>query len=365
MAEGDTGNGTGLRAHPTTTQTHAAVESCDVSVVIPAYNRALLLPRTLASVSAQTLLPLEVIVVDDGSSVEEATKIRSIVSEFERSINVKLLVNEKNRGLPYARNRGMYEVRGKYVAFLDSDDLWMPEKLEKQLRLIESVKGNSSLPVFSATGYYRVDNNGEILLRKPCESAFDAARIRRSNFIHPSSIVVETSVAREIDGFAEDVSITEDWDFYIRLVGRVQFVSLPDPVTIVVDHENERLSQNNPKTLRAMLLLYRKHMRGTALARENSGFYRNLATELQAHGKPRTAKKFYIRSIGLKYRDGLCRRLIEGWLNLYFQVKSVPSLKERRRIYYLRQPTKRLRDPRVKQQWDQDQKVIWALMRRQ
>jgi glycosyltransferase involved in cell wall biosynthesis len=342
-----------------------SAKNCDVSVIIPVYNRASLLRWPLASIAAQTVLPLEVIVVDDRSSQEEAALIRSIVGEFKQSINIRLLVTERNGGNSYSRNRGIDEARGKYIAILDSDDLWLPDKLEKQMRLIESAKRNDNRPGFSATGTYRVDSKGNILHRKLCQSIFDAARIKKSNYIPTSSVVVETSVAREINGFAEEMRIGSDWDFFIRLVGRVQFVAVPDPLSAAVDHQGERLSQNNPKTLRAMLLTRRKHMRGTASTGENSGFYRKIAQEIQAHGKIRTAKKFYIRSVALKYRDGWRRRLIEGWLSLYFSVMKMPSLRERRRIFYLRKPIDQRRDSKVRDQWDQDQKVIKALMSQQ
>jgi glycosyltransferase involved in cell wall biosynthesis len=352
----------GLKANPITTPAHAARASCDVSVVIPVYNRASLLRWPLASIAAQTLLPLEVIVVDDRSSAEEAATIRSIVGEFTRSINVRLLVNDRNSGNSYSRNRAINEARAKYVAILDSDDFWLPEKLEKQMRLIERAKSLDTTPVFSATGTYRVDSKGNILHRKLCKPVFNASSIQTSNHIPTtSSVVVETSVAREINGFAEDMRIGSDWDFFIRLAGRVQFVGLPDPLSVYVDHEAERLSQNNPKMLRAMLLIRRKHMRG-ASAGGKSGFYRKVAQELQAHGKARTARKLYIRSIALNYRGGWRRRLIEAWLSLFFSVAKMPSLSERRRIFYLRKPIEQRRDPKVRAQWDQDQKVIWALM---
>jgi glycosyltransferase involved in cell wall biosynthesis len=356
-------NPIGLTTNPTTNpQAPAARESCDVSVIIPVYNRASLLRWPLASIAAQTLRPREVIVVDDHSAPEEAAIIRSIVGEFARSMNVKILVTERNSGNSYARNRGIDEAHGKYVAILDSDDLWLPDKLEKQMRSIESARRHDSKPVFSATGTYRVDSKGNILHCKRCQSAFDAARIRKSNYIPTSSVVVETSVVREIKGFAEDMRIGSDWEFFIRLVGRVQFVAVPDLLSAGVDHQGERLSQNNPKTLRAMLHTRRKHMRGIVPTSENSGFYRKVAQELQTHGKLRMAKKFYIRSIGLRYRGGWRRGLIEGWLALYFSVFKMPSLKERRRIYYLRKLDDLRRDPKVRHQWDQDQKVIKALM---
>jgi glycosyltransferase involved in cell wall biosynthesis len=268
----------------------AARACCDVSVIIPVYNRAALLRWPLTSIAMQTLLPLEVIIVDDRSAPEEAAIIRSIAGEFERAMNIRLIVTEKNSGNSHARNRGIDAARGKYVAILDSDDLWLPEKLEKQMRLVEEAARNDGRPILSATGTYRVDNQGNILHRKLCKPEFTPARIRVSNYVPTSSIVVDAAVVRRIEGFAEDMRVGSDWDFFIRLADHVQFVALPDPLSAAVDHQGERLSQNNPKTLRAMLHTWRKHMRGTPFTSESRGFYRKVASELQAHGRVRSAR---------------------------------------------------------------------------
>src|SRR5215212_5269413 len=102
-----------------------------VSVVIPAYNVAPYIPETLNSVFAQTFTEFEVIVVDDGSPDGE---------ELERALKPYLdrvrYVRQENRGAGAARNRGVREARGEFIAFLDSDDLWMPEYLEKQVRFL-------------------------------------------------------------------------------------------------------------------------------------------------------------------------------------------------------------------------------------
>jgi glycosyltransferase involved in cell wall biosynthesis len=305
------------------------------------------------------MAPLEALVLDDGSKAEEASKIRSIVSEFEQSLNVRLLVNELNRGVAQTRNRGIDEARGEYVAFLDSDDLWMPEKLEKQMRIIRST-GDNSKSILSATGFYRIDETGKILNRKPCKAWFDAETVSKSIFAHPCSIVVERTIAREIGGFASDVGLAEDWDFLIRLAGRARFAWVPDPLTLHVDHGGERLTDNRSKMLRGLLLLRRKHMRDRPLGKE--GLYRKVARELHAVGKIRTAKKFYIASRALQSREGWRRRLVEAWLQLYFRADR-PFLRVMQHSSWPRIAAKRRRDPKIRHEWDRDQELIWMLMR--
>ena len=106
-----------------------------VSVVIPCFEAADTVERALRSVAAQTLPAEETLVVDDGSSPEEAARLAALVSRAERT---RLLTLAENRGPASARNAGWNEARQPYVAFLDSDDLWHPRKLELQVPLMEA-----------------------------------------------------------------------------------------------------------------------------------------------------------------------------------------------------------------------------------
>ncbi|MGA7301658.1 MAG: glycosyltransferase family A protein, partial [Candidatus Sulfotelmatobacter sp.] len=102
-----------------------------VSVVIPTYNRAGTVPRAIESVLAQTFTDLEVIVVDDGSSDDTGKVLGEMFGERIRYFA------QVNQGASIARNRGIEEARGEWIAFLDSDDLWEKEKLEWQLKALE------------------------------------------------------------------------------------------------------------------------------------------------------------------------------------------------------------------------------------
>ena len=97
-----------------------------VSIIIPTYNRSEIVPETLDSVAAQTMQNFEVIVCDDGSTDD----MESIVKNYDKRFRILRL---QHKGLPaIARNAGIISARGQFLAFLDSDDVWMPEKLEKQ-----------------------------------------------------------------------------------------------------------------------------------------------------------------------------------------------------------------------------------------
>jgi len=104
-----------------------------VSVIIPAYNRAQLLPRALATVFAQTYKDYEVIVVDDGSTDDSP----QVVKQFAGRVKY---IRKENGGSASARNRGIEEAQGEYIAFLDSDDTWVPEKLAEQVKVLDAHK---------------------------------------------------------------------------------------------------------------------------------------------------------------------------------------------------------------------------------
>lgn len=111
-----------------TSQQHSDQETSPlVSVIIPCYNSEVNIAQTIASVSAQTMSNLEIIVVDDCSTDGSARVVRSLCESEPR---LRFFQQEINQGVARARNKALSEARGRYIAYLDSDDLWSPEKLE-------------------------------------------------------------------------------------------------------------------------------------------------------------------------------------------------------------------------------------------
>ena len=100
-----------------------------ISVIIPTYNSAVFLPEALQSVLSQTFLPQDVIVVDDGSTDDT----EDVLEPFRRHIHY---IRQENQGPAVARNRGIAEAKGDLIAFLDADDVWVPEKLERQVNVL-------------------------------------------------------------------------------------------------------------------------------------------------------------------------------------------------------------------------------------
>lgn len=123
-----------------------------VSIIMPSYNTAKFIAESIESVVKQTYVNWELLIVDDCSS--DSTD--EIVGSFLADTRIKYFKNINNSGAAVSRNRALREAKGKWIAFLDSDDLWMPEKLEKQINYMEK-KGYH----FSYTNYAEIDNNGK------------------------------------------------------------------------------------------------------------------------------------------------------------------------------------------------------------
>lgn len=311
----------------------------DVTVVIPNYNRTALLERALKSIATQTCRPSKVIIIDDCSVPERFAEIKEIVTRFKKFLNITLLQNDKNCGANHSRNRGIFEASTKYIAFLDSDDLWMPKKLETQLINIEKAKGSNSKPVLSATGRYRVDASGKFIARQFGGNVLSSAKIRQSNFIGTlSSIIVETWIAKHIHGFDEGLPACQDWDFFIRLSEYVQYVGIAEPLCVYVDHDEERITLNNKKRLKAHLFIYRNHIRssGDLAAISGGEFYRNIAEVYQELGNSRKAAQFFAKYMTLaRAKSGMVSRLVpSAFWHLYYTWRNPPSIKQQRYARY-------------------------------
>ena len=126
-----------------------------ISIIVPVYNVEKYIEETIASVLAQTYPDWELLLVEDGSSDGTAERIERIAGE-RKDPRLRLLRQPSNQGAARARNRGLQEARGRYIAYLDADDLWAPEKLERELRFMKEKDA-----AFAFTGYEFADERGQ------------------------------------------------------------------------------------------------------------------------------------------------------------------------------------------------------------
>jgi glycosyltransferase involved in cell wall biosynthesis len=232
-----------------------------VSVIIPAFNAARWISQTLESVAAQTFEDLECVVVDDGSTDETA----DIVSRFGSPVR---LIRQPNGGVARARNVGISNARGRYLAFLDADDAWLPSKLEQQ---IEIFRHNPRLGLVY-TSLKVVDAEGALLRILTCADPADALRSRLLLAPAPpvplaQSGVVPAEVLEQVGGFDERFSTAQDTDMVCRLAREYPLARLVDPLTIYRDHAGG-IHRNMCAFEQNMLLLLHKYLSGPNAVRE-------------------------------------------------------------------------------------------------
>ncbi len=196
-----------------------------VSVIIPCYNRAKFLRETVCSVLDQTYPNLELVVVDDGCTDGS----REVLASFGGALRVLEHPNRVNRGQSAGINLGISETDGKYVAILDSDDLWMPEKIAEQVDFLERsieiglVYGNGQAVDEEGRRLYDIYPPGHHEPNDPGRVLMDCY------FLVPNNALVRRSVLEQTGGFDESLRAAQDHDMAIRIaeVARLAYVDRP------------------------------------------------------------------------------------------------------------------------------------------
>lgn len=200
-----------------------------VSVVIPTHNRWRRLLRVLRMALAQEGVCLEVVVVDDGS-----TDNPPAVLQPAQDPRIRVLRNETSRRVAAARNRGIQAARAEWIAFLDDDDLWSPQKLRLQLERAAATGAD-----FAYTGAVRLREPDIVLGVDAAPSPLDFARqMLVTNVLPsgPSNVVARADLVRQLGGFDETLDFAADWDLWIRLGSRGSAAACPDLLVGYVEH---------------------------------------------------------------------------------------------------------------------------------
>lgn len=220
-----------------------------VSVIIPTYNRAHLLGRAIKSGLDQTFQDFELIVVDDSSIDETEQLIKSF--QDKRIIYVR---HEINLGSNPARNTGLRHANGEYIAFLDSDDEWLPEKLKKQLEIFR--KGPEKLGLVS-TGYIYEQIPNEPFL--PQYRGNVLKQIIIANIVGSTSTPLIKKVCFKKAGiFDETMPASQDWDMWIRIAQYYDFDFVPE-VLVRYHWQTDSISKNIKRLKKAHRLIFKKY----------------------------------------------------------------------------------------------------------
>lgn len=268
----------------------------NVSVIIATYNKSNLILRTIQSVINQTFQDFELIIVDDGSDDNTLEVIKKISVKDKR---IKYIY-QKNQGYASALNNGISLSNGKYIAILDDDDEWLPEKLEKQIQIFEKYP---SVYLVSCWLFKISENNkrlfktysGLIENRKWCDF------FKSNGILTSSSILFKKEIFDELGGFDSKLKLVCDLEFYIRVINNYDIYFLPIPLLNYYDYSNS-LSKKDfwlkwPSEFNYILNKYEKVLNKCKYAQIY--FLKTLGTCYLLQGKYKIAREFLLKCIKL------------------------------------------------------------------
>jgi len=268
-----------------------------VSVIITTFNRAEYLEKAIKSVLNQTYSDFELLILDNSSTDNTEEIVKSFNDERIRYIKHQPL------NISQARNLGLKESKGDYIAFLDDDDEWLPEKLKREIEVFN--QGNEKLGLVYG-GFIRIDENGkEFEWHTPIlkGNIFEPYLCRQDPLTDSASNpLIKKSVFKVVGEFDENLKCSEDWEFYLRLFRKFEADFTTEPVVKIRSHSKYRLGGRTKDALEAELLAYNK--------------YRDA---LEKYPK---VQSFYLQAIGGKF----CRlgHLKEGRLYIKEAIKTYP-----------------------------------------
>ncbi len=225
------------------------------SVILPAYNRPTYLRAAVASVRAQTLTDWELIIADDGSDGET----RAFLSEL-REQRIRVLSLEHSGNPSVVRNAAIRAASGKFLAFLDSDDLWLPHKLERQLALMRATPSRR----WSYTQVRRIDVEGNdaasagVKPWRALDGDIVEPLLRLEALIATPSVIAERDLVLEAGAFDEQQRFCEDYDLWLRLAMRSEVAAFAEPLACVRVHL-DNYSQDRMGAYEGWMRLYAKH----------------------------------------------------------------------------------------------------------
>lgn len=238
------------------------MQSCDVSVVIPAYNAEKFIIEALESILTQSHPPAEVFVIDDGSTDTTSALVQQWAGSTTAPFAIKL-IDQLNAGVPTSRNVGIQKARGSWIALLDADDIWEPDHLENLIMAAELVP--SAVAVYGAGRLFIGDKIQDLLYDdfwdnptkkfgheiadSTCLRIDDSIfpRLLRGNFIKPSSLMFKTEIAKEIGLFDTTLRTAEDREFLVRLIFKGEFVYYPESITRYRWHDDNHSHARNAR----------------------------------------------------------------------------------------------------------------------
>lgn len=278
-----------------------------VSVILPTYNRAAYLKEAIKSVLNQTHQDFELIIIDDGSTDETP----SVISEFQDRL---LCCRQKNEGRVPARNKGLKLAQGEYIAWLDSDDLWKPDRLERGVRILDREKGiglvHGEVDVIGPEGM--VDEKETERMKK----YYQKARSSKADFLNilehypvfSSSVLFRKECLASVGLFDSRCAIREDYDWYLRFSLKYPIHLLNEsPIAsyrihkgnVSQQHDSREIAQDYIQTLQRQFTSIQQDRSGSVVRKIRSRILEKIAEFQYSKGETDQARNSLLKALRL------------------------------------------------------------------
>ncbi len=265
-----------------------------VSIIIPTYNRRQLIARSIESVLNQTYRDFELIVVDDGST--DGTS--EVVAGFNDQ-RIRYIRHEKNRGEAAARNTGIKAARCDYIAYQDSDDEWLPEKLARQMELLEEASPQVGVVY---TGFWKAENQRRTYIPFSWVNQKNGnihKELLKGNFIGSPVALIKKECFDKVGLFDERLRNLVDWEMWLRISKQYHFRCVDEPLAIA-HYDSDNVSDNPASLIDALKLVLEKNR--DEFEKEKKFLARhwiNIGNLLVAKGETKRGRQYIVDALRL------------------------------------------------------------------
>jgi teichuronic acid biosynthesis glycosyltransferase TuaG len=221
-----------------------------VSIIIGYHKKKIFFKKTIQSILKQTYQNFEIIVIYDDQDLSELNFVKNIL---KKKLKSKIIINKKNIGAGFSRNKGIHEARGKYVAFCDADDLWHKDKLKIQIHFMEEKKIN-----FSHTSYKVINNKEKILGKFNILNRLDYKTLLKSCDIATSSVMIKKNFINNKYFFSRSVT-KEDYFLWLKIIKKEKYLYGIDNCLLMWRSTKNSLSDSIFQKLTDAFKLYNTH----------------------------------------------------------------------------------------------------------
>ena len=269
------------------------VKTPEVSVIIPVYNQSKFIDKAIESVLKQSYQDFEIIVINDGSTDNTESMVQSFID-----LRIRYIFHEKNLGISEARNTGIRNSRGKYIALLDADDEFLPEKLDMQVNLLRNEPSNVGVV---CAWSFNIDENGNYISKRclPRKEGNIFEDLLSTNYLSVPALLIRRECFEKVGLFDSSLDGQEDWDMWIRIAKYYKFSLIKISLAKRRIHPN-RISHHLGKKVVTAKSIIKKHINELKNRRNvHSKHYFYIGLRYCYMGKTGIGRGYFYKAISL------------------------------------------------------------------